>query len=488
MPENNPLTVDRRRFLTTTAAAGLALPFSAMSQARVLDANSRVRLAMIGCGHRGNSLLELVLAQKNVEVPVLCDADTAQMDKTAGRHAKNGLNKVEKIQDYREVLARDDIDAVVIATPHHWHVLHAIDAMKAGKAVYVEKPVSHDIWEGWQMAAAAKKYNSVISAGLQNRSDPGPRGGIEFVQSGVLGKIQHVHACCFRNRSSIGKQAEALIPPKSVDYNLWLGPAADEPMFRPKFHYDWHWVWNTGNGDMGNQCPHEIDMVNWLLGDKLPPEQIQGFGGRFGWNDAGTTPNMHTAWYRQEDIPVTIEVNDLSLSPKRNVPSMRNKTRVGIIVQCENGILRGGRGSMTAYKPDGKTKIERFSGDGGKNHMAHFIQSVRAGNCDAITSTIESAVRSAAIMHLANLSYRAGQPAKSGQIDQVIGNNAVLQTIVADQAKHLAAWGIDQPEYTLGPKAYFNQATMQATAEGARPEWIRAKGRGEFIVPEIKAT
>ena len=486
-PSSHLNSIGRRRFLGITGSAGLALPFTASSYARAAGANERVRVAIIGCGSRGGSLSQLLTGNKDAQIVAICDADKKRMEDFTGRLKKAGTDSVAKIQDYRELIARDDIDAVIIATPNHWHTLQAIDAMKAGKAVYVEKPVSHNPWEGWQLAAAAKKYKGVIQAGFQNRSDPGPQKGIGYVQSGGLGKILRVHSCCFRNRKSIGKRKDPLKAPESVDYNLWLGPAADEKMFRPQFHYDWHWIWNTGDGDMGNQAPHELDMVNWLLGNNALPQEIVGFGGRFGWNDAGETPNLHTAWYEHNGIPVTLEVNDLCLSPKRNSPSIRDGVRVGIVVHCENGILKGGRGGMTAYKLDGKTRIERFPGDGGRNHMPNFLEAVRAGHSKNVAAPIEAAVVSSAMAHLANLSYRAGKPVKIEEIEKTISGNAVLETILKDQSKQLSDWEIAQPSYQLGSVVRHDPSTRAITGEGIKPAWIRPAGRGEFVIPEIKS-
>ena len=478
--------VSRRKFLALTGSTACALPVFGTS---VVGANNRVRIAVIGCGGRGRSLLGMFSSIPEVELVAVCDPDTKQMESALAKtqkKLKSDLSQVARIQDYRRVLERDDLDAVVIAAPNHWHTLLAIQAMEAGKDVYVEKPVSHSVWEGQQLVAAEKKYGRMIGGGFQNRSDPGPQEGIKFVQEGNLGKMNSVHVCCFRNRNTIGAHLDKpLVPPATCDYNLWLGPAQDVPILRPQFHYDWHWIWNTGNGDIGNQAPHEIDLACWVLGDGPLPTSIQSVGGRFGWNDAGETPNLMTAWYEQAGIPVIIEVNDLKLSPTRNVSHMRNKVRVGIVVNCEGGELRGGRGGMYVVGDDGKTKIHSFPGNGGGGHQKNFIDAVRSRDRSAIAASIVDAERSSAVAHLANVSMRSGGVAQSDAIASAVGDNEMVQTILREQGEQLSAWGITTPDYALGSKLSINPDTIEVSGEGLDPNWIRTPGRGEFAVPEL---
>ena len=486
-------SVSRRSFMALAGSAAFALP--ALGNA-IQGANDRVRIALVGCGGRARSLASMFAAEPGAQLAAVCDPDTARMDgllnglkgKLAGNEKTAGvdLSSVLKLQDYRRVYERSDVDAVVVATPNHWHSLHAIQAMQAGKDVYVEKPVSHSVWEGQQLVAAEKKYDRIVAAGFQNRSDPGPQAGIRYVQEGNLGKIESVHVCCFRNRSSIGaRRSEPLTPPASCDYDLWLGPAQDEPMFRPKFHYDWHWVWNTGNGDIGNQAPHEIDLACWLLGDGALPCAIRSMGGRFGWNDAGETPNLMTAWYEQAGVPVIIEVNDLKLSPERNVSPTRNHIRVGMVVKCEGGELRGGRGGMYVIGEDGKTKVKRFPGDGGRAHQKNFIEAVRSRDRSSLAVSIASAERSCAVAHLANASLRSGGSADSGALAKAAGDRDMIHQILSEQSSQLAAWGIEEPLYTLGSKLAIDPATREVSGAGLDQELIRTPGRDAFVVPSL---
>ncbi|MEM7700210.1 MAG: Gfo/Idh/MocA family oxidoreductase, partial [Verrucomicrobiota bacterium] len=454
----------------------------------VLGANNTVRVALISCGGRAASLADQFAKAKDCAITAICDPDTAQMDSIVAKMQKKDvdLSKAHREQDYRKILERDDVDAVVISSPNHWHSLQSIESMAAGKDVYVEKPVSHSIWEGKQLVAAEEKYGRIIAGGFQNRSDPGPQDGIQFVQEGNIGKIQSVHAVCMRNRSSIGEKLKSpLTPPDTVDYDLWLGPCQDEPMHRPKFHYDWHWFWNTGNGDVGNQAPHEIDMACWVLGDPALPKQVQGFGERFGWDDAGETPNMLSTWYEQAGVPCIIEVNDMWVTPERNVPSVRNSIRVGIVVKCEGGELRGGRGGTYVVGEDGKTKTHKFPGDGGKAHQENFLAAVRSRSAEGLRSKLSEAERSSAVAHLANVSYLSGASAGQESVKEAIGDNEMLQTIFGEQSNQLAAWGISDPVYRLGRKIEVDPATAEVTTEGADQRQIKRDYREPFVVPEL---
>lgn len=476
--------VSRRRLLRLFGMAALAGPGMARAAG---GANNTVRMGVIGCGSRAQGLAAQFAKIKGVEIVALSDADRNRMDSTAKGLASRGVDseKVGKFQDYRKLLERKDIDAVMVASPNHWHTLHAIHAMKAGKDVYLEKPVSHGVWEGRQLVAAERKFGRILAAGLQSRSCPGPTDGFKFVRDGNLGKILAVHICCFKDRAGIGKRSEPLRPPPSVDYNLWLGPAADQPLFRNQFHYDWHWFWNTGNGEIGNQAPHEIDMANWLLGDGPMPGAIRSVGGRFGWNDAGQTPNMQVAWYEKSGVPVVIEVNDLQLTPKRKVTSVRDGIRIGLVVRCEGGQLRGGLGGTYAVGPDGKKAIRKFPGDGGAFHQENFIEAVRSRRGDSIAAKVVPAERAAAIAHLANISHLSGKPADAAALDEAIGSHDAVRRVIADHRKHLADWGLDKPEFVLGRALSINPASGVILTDGIDPTLTRRPDRPEFAVPEL---
>jgi len=488
-----PSLFSRRRFIYSTSAALAATAFSSQ---RVLGANQRVRIAMVGMGRRSRDLLQQFLKIPDIELVAICDPDTAQMENRLGtinkmRERAEAEGKAfpsvqpQLIQDYRKLYERNDIDAVVICSPNYWHTLHAIHAVQSGKHVYVEKPVTFTHWEGMQLEAAAGRYVRIIAPGYQNRSDPGPQDGIRFVQEGNLGEIRKVRALCYRNRDTIGKRDEPLQPPPTMDYNLWLGPAQDQPLLRPEIHYDWHWDFNTGNGDMGNQSVHEIDMVYWLLGHPGLPSEVRCFGNRFAWDDAGNTPNMQTVWCRWGGAEVILETNDLKLSPERNVSANRMGMRVGIIAECENGYLKGGRGGMMALEPDGKTVIQKFKGNGGKTHQSSFIEAVRANDISKFPVTVAQAHVSESVMHLGNASYRLGKLYSTDKLNKVIENDEDLLDIVSSQNEQLQAWGVTDPHYFCGKKIRVDPETQKVKTWWVGSELIGPHYRKGFEVPEL---
>lgn len=493
MNKKHPKYLSRRTFLY---ASGLTLATSALSARKILGANETVRLGLIGCGSRSGGLVRGFLKIPNVEFVAICDPDTVQMDqrlktirnvqaKMAGEGAAVPESRVDLIQDYRKLLERPDIDAVVIASTNVWHSLHAVHSVQAGKHVYVEKPVTFKHWEGRQLEAAAQRYGKVIGVGYQNRSDPGPQDGIRYVQDGNLGKIRKVRALCFRNRDSIGKQATPLQPPSTIDYDLWLGPAQKHTTYRPQLHYDWHWDFHTGNGDMGNQGPHETDMVYWLLGHPGLPTEVTSFGNRFVWDDGGNTPNMQAAWCKWGGVDVILETNDLKVSPDRNVARNRMGTRVGIIAECEKGFLKGGRGGMVALEPDGKTIIERFKGNGGREHQSTFIKAVRSNDASIFPILPHQAHPSESVMHLANASYRMGELLSNSELKSAIAGHDDLLEIVEEQKEQLAAWGVNEPQYFSGPSIRVKPETGEVTTPGVGPELLGPDYRKGYELPKF---
>ncbi|HKK19364.1 MAG TPA: Gfo/Idh/MocA family oxidoreductase [Opitutales bacterium] len=441
----------RRTFLKLGACAFLS---TGLKGQRILGANNRLRLGILGCGIRGNELLKYFAKLSDVEIVAISDPDTAQMDAMVARFNKNGnsdnIPEVDRIQDYRKLYERPDIDAVAIASPNYWHALQAVQALQSGKHVYLEKPVSFTPWESLQLEIAERKYGKILAAGYQNRSSTGPLAGIAYLQEGNLGKVRKLRSLCYRNRDSIGKLDQPLELPETIDYDLWLGPAQEHTLMRPRLHYDWHWDFHTGNGDIGNQGVHEIDLVCWLLGDPELPTRIQTFGNRFAWDDAGNTPNMITSWFQMGGADVILETNDLKLSPTRNASPNRMGTRVGIIAECEKGYLKGGRFGMVALESDGETIIKKFPGDGGETHQRNFVDAVKAADPSLLRSRVQTASTSASLAHFSNISHRLGELASSAALAEKLSSNDDLSEILADQQKQLSDWGISEPRYLVG--------------------------------------
>lgn len=485
-------SINRRQLIRgTSAAAATTLLASRAPAVQDRKPSYEINVAVIGTGGRGGSHISGFSGVEGARVSVLCDADENASGKKAEDLSKRVKNKVETVNDFRRVLDRKDIDVITIAAPNHWHALMTLLACEAGKHVYVEKPVCHTIWEGRQMVNAMKKNKRVVSAGFQNRSDVGLREAIPQIHEGRIGKITQARGLCYRNRDSIGKLDQPLTPPASVDYNLWLGPAADLPIMRPRFHYDWHWVFNTGNGDMGNQGPHEMDLLRWALGDPTHPSKVMSFGGRFAWNDAGDTPNLQYAQFDFGDgVPVIFEVRNLyQRGDDEKVGKYAKGPGVGIIITGEKGEFRGGRGGGAFFDNDGK-QIEEYRGDSGRTHMSHFLECVRTGKQEDLRSELESAYYSSCMSHLANISVSTGKDISGGELGERIGDNEVAKEAWARFSDQLKIWDVDtnQSPWQLGPMLTFDPTSEKFTAGenlDAANDLVRRKDRAPFIVPEI---
>ena len=494
--------ITRRRMLQgTIAAAGLG---ASSALARSGSANGDLRLALIGAGGRGKNLTDWVVASKGARLVAMCDADRERVERSATALEDATGSKVDRFIDYRKVLQRDDIDGVVIATQNHWHALMTIHACQAGKHVYVEKPVCHTIWEGRKMIEAAKKYDRVVAAGFQNRSMGGIREALTLVREGELGPITQVRGLCYRNRKGIGRRDEPLSAPKSVDYDLWLGPAADEPILRSSLHYDWHWVFNTGNGDMGNQGPHELDMMRMVLGDPGHPRSVVSFGGRFGWDDAGDTPNMQCALFDfGNDVPAIFEVRNLYQKERPSVGRYPHAPGVGIHVTCERGEYRGGRAGGAFYAPDGELLRKFAREDVAREdvapedvapHMQNFIDAAHRGDPSGVNSPVESAYHSACLSHLANIAVRCGRDAAAPEIAEELGRHGRAGQLATECferfSEQLNLWSVDTAKtpWRLGAGLAFDPNAERYTGgpnADAAQALVRREDRKPFMVPEI---
>ena len=402
----------RRKFLQSGFVGGVTLA-SVPRNANSANLANEVNIGFIGCGGRGNILMTAFSKVPGVTIGGLCDPDKDRLGK-----AKERFPKAQTWTDLRNLLDDSSIDAVVIATCNHWHCLAAIWAMEAGKDVYVEKPLSHSQWEGEQTVAAADKYNRICQLGTQQRSDPMQADVKTFLhEDRGLGEILSVQVNRIGMRSSIGKRASPLPIAKDIDYDLWLGPAKDEPIFRDKLQYDWHWNWNTGSGEMGNWGIHILDDVRNVIfrdGVKIP-NRIQSLGGRVLWNDAGSTPNVQMVAIDTGSIPVQIQLMNIAATPGGKKSPPHKGPGSGYIVHCAEGHYEGRRGAGSAFDPDGK-EIKSFKGNSGNvTHQQNFIDAVRTRNREILNADIVVGNDSTAWCNLANSAFRA-----SGQWDPTI--------------------------------------------------------------------
>ncbi len=482
--------LNRRDFMKSSVAVGAGMALAGPAS-RVLGANDDIRIAVVGVGGQGGNHMKYFHGCKGARLVAICDADCEHLEKKAASFEKDQGVKLKTYTDPRELLEDKSIDAITSATPNHWHSLVTIWACQAGKDVYIEKPVSHNVWEGRKMIEAARKYNRIVQTGTQKRSDLGLMEAYKDIKEGKLGAIKWSRGFCYKPRFSGKGLVQGTNGPKSIpesiDYNLWCGPAEMEPLRRENLHYVWHWIWNTGNGDLGNQGIHEMDLARWALGDPnhLAP-RVMSIGGRLGVNDAGETANTQIIYLDYKPAPLIFEVQ--GLPRKKGETSMGNfrGTRVGMCVQCEDGYFVGGAGGGWTYGNDGN-KIKQYKGKGGEGHHQNFIKAVRSRKVSDLNADIEKGHLSSALCHMGNISYRLGKTMSVSEARNNIDNDDLMDSFER-MVEHLKANEIDfeKEPITIGP-----MLTMDPQKEkfvGEYSEWanmyVKRNYREPFVVPE----
>lgn len=464
------------------------------------SANSDIRVAVVGVRSQGAGHMKTYYNMPGTRLVAICDADRDVLGARAADAAKENI-RVETYVDYRKLLENKDIDAVVIATPNHWHSLMTIWALQAGKDVYVEKPLSHNIWEGRQAVEAARLYrNRIVQAGTQNRSSVDIMKAIEYVRSGQLGKIQHARGLCYKKRDSIGKTSGAQIVSPSIDYDLWTGPADLVPPHRNgsrgTVHYDWHWFWNYGGGDISNQGIHQVDVARWFLGEENMPPTVMSMGGRFGPADDAETPNTEICVYGYEKAPLIFEVRGLPMKAGMSAMDAYKGARVGVIVQCEGGYVQiGENGTATIYDMAGK-KLQAYAESTLGTHRPNFVEAMKSRRQDVIRGKIENSHISTGLCHLGNISYLMGKEQPNSEIAEAIKSDPVTRETYERTIDHLKANAVDVSTVpmVLGPLLTFDAKTerfvggnAQLTARANTSLLLKREGRGEYKVPTIKA-
>jgi predicted dehydrogenase len=446
--------MSRRTFTATTTFAAAAVV--AGEARRVLGANDRVVLASIGIRGQGNALKQGFARLPGVEIKSLCDPDENLF---ASRAQDPELKDVATfkpgyVKDLRRVLEDKDIDGVLIATPNHWHALASIWALQAGKHVYVEKPSSHTVWEGRQTLEAARRYGKVVQVGTMNRSRPAVRQAIAFLHEGGIGKVYMARGLCFKPRPSIGKYPDGPLGPgetyklhveagraepawdagylAKVDYDLWLGPAPQRPFNRNRFHYNWHWHWDYGNGDTGNQGPHQFDIARWGLGKSEHPVRIQSTGGYFGPPSSQETPDTHTTLFEYADGAV------LEFATRGQYTNDEGTQQIGNLFYGTKGWLwidgdgrkwqsyfgrkdEKGPGSQAPPSAGGSDPLVLTSIE--SPHYQNFVDAIRANDPKKVTCDAEEGHLSSALPHLANIAYRTRRALKfDGAKERFVGD------------------------------------------------------------------
>src|SRR5579883_2522205 len=391
-----------------------------LQPSRILGANDRIRVAVIGLRGRGNDHLKQLKGISGVEIAAVCDIDENVTAQRLGDIEKMGLPRPKTFVDIRKVLEDKSIDAVTVATPNHWHSLMGIWACQAGKDAYIEKPISHSWWEGKQLTAAVKKYNRIVQHGTQSRSSAGAREAIEHLRAGLIGDVYLSRGLCFKWRDTIGRKPIEPVP-AGVHYDEWLGPAPKREFTRNRFHYNFHWFWDYGNGDIGNQGVHQMDAARWLLGVKYPTK-VSAMGGHFMFDDDQETPNTMTASFEFHESGrkkmLVFEVRHWISNPEADIqdiadpmagPAAGTRTTVGNIVYGSKGYLSTARPGFKIWLGKEQQPGPAPSGPRGGDNWANFIQAVRSRKQSDLNAPIEEGAPSVILIHLANISYRLGR-------------------------------------------------------------------------------
>jgi len=486
--------LNRRDFMKSSVAIGAGLALAGPTS-RVLGANDDVRIAVIGVGSQGGGHMNYFSRIPGVRLVAICDADREHVENRAADFEKKNNVKLKTYTDMRELLDSKEIDAVTSATPNHWHALTTIWACQAGKDVYIEKPASHEIWEGRKMVEAARKYDRIVQVGTQKRSSEAHPAAFEWIREGHIGKIKWVRGFCYKRR---GPGSNGIVHgtngpnpvPASVDYNQWCGPADMVPLHRTKLHYVWHWMWNTGCGDIGNQGPHEMDIARWALGDPGLPTQCFSIGGRFGvgeTDDVGETANTQIAFFNYKPAPLIFEVRGLPRKKDDRAMDHFRGTRIGDCIQCEGGYFPCDDGGGWVFDNDGK-RIKQFSGRGGSGHHENFIKAVRSHKRSDLNADIEVGHLSAALCHMANTSHRLGKKATVDEIRTVIGDNDEMMDSFNRMLEHLAAneVSLEKEPITLGPVLTMDPRAERYVGENSDMAnmFIKRNYREPFVVPD----
>jgi predicted dehydrogenase len=483
---------NRRQFLNASlAAAGSGFAIGGTrSTGKVLGANDTIRVAVAGLNGRGAAHVGEYAKMPGAAITYLVDPDTRTFAKRIRQIESAGGRAPRTVQDIRRVLEDKDVDVVSIATPNHWHALMTIWACQAGKDVYVEKPCSHNVHEGRVAVEAARHYQRVVQHGTQSRSSQERALTAALIESGKLGKLLVSRALCYKPRGSIGVKPVAT-PPPELDFNIWLGPAPQQPYHANLVHYNWHWFWDFGNGDIGNQGVHEMDMARWFIPRTnhqaaTYPRTVLSLGGRFGYKDQGQTANTQISVMDFGSTQLIFEVRGLNTGDYKG-------EKVGNITHLEEGTIAGNkffpRGSD---KPEPLTRIAagmEVKRGPGKGHFGNFIAAVRSRKTEDLNADILEGHFSAALCHLANISYRLGTEVPFRKPTKAFGDNKEAYETLSRMEEHLKGNGVplDGLDYRLGRKLAFDAETESFVGDAEANHLLTRAYRAPFVVPERMA-
>jgi len=478
-------SITRRRFLedsllATAAAATASIPMSVIgAEQRTTSANDKITVAIIGCGIRGKQHASELARLSDCEIAYVCDPDRDRAAELAAELVSKNRRQPKAVQDLRVILDDKAVAAVFIATPNHWHALAAIWAMQAGKDVYVEKPVSHNVSEGRRIVQVARKLGRICQGGTQNRSNGALAEAIKYIHDGKLGEVKLARSIVYGGRGSIGGPGRYEIP-ASVDYNLFAGPAPMSPLTRPKFHYDWHWFWNTGNGELGNNNIHSLDICRWGLGVIGLGRAVISYGGRLGYSDAAETPNTQVCVFEFGGKTIVAETRGLKTEPFN--PNFKS----GWIFKGTEGIIA----DTSLFDFDGKL-VRTFEGKN-ESHFANFLMAVRSRKVSELNADILEGHQSTALCHIGNISWRLGHPSSPAEIQKELSqlkvHDDVLETFERTR-KHLADNNVDleKSKLTLGLPLRVDSEKEKFLDNSSADALLTREYRKPFAVPAANA-
>ena len=481
--------LNRRQFVgRSLAAAGAGFAIGGTkSSGRVIGANDTIRIGVAGLNGRGGSHVDEFGGMKGVEITYLIDPDARTFGKRIDQYQKLGGGSTPKtVDDIRRALDDPNLDAVSVAAPNHWHSLITVWACQAGKDVYVEKPCSHNVHEGRVSVEAARKYDRIVQHGTQSRSMTQWGNLAEIAKQGKYGKLLVSRGLCYKARGSIGEKPNTRAP-ELVDFNLWLGPAPERPFNANIVPYNWHWFWDFGNGDIGNQGVHQMDIARWLIPGATLPRSVQSLGGRFGYHDQGETPNSQIALFDYGDTQLIFEVRGLKTGSYQG-------EKVGNIAHFEDGVVVPTKGGLRFYKKGTKgaegepvVKAENVKRRPGKGHFGNFIAAVRTHKTDDLNADILEGHYSSALCHLANISYRLGKSEPFDQKTKAFGDNKEAYETLGRLEDHLArdnGLKLDGLSYRLGRKLTVDAKSESFSGDPEANALLTRPYRKPFIVPD----
>jgi len=481
----------RRQFLedsmlaTAAALTAATVPAAADDKrpAKGVSPNEKLGVAVLGIHGQGTVHCSSFVNNPHTEILYICDPDERLGKAQAEAVGKKQGRRPKFVQDMRQAFDDPSLDIVSIATPNHWHALAGIWAMQAGKDVYVEKPCSHDLREGRSLVAAARRHNRICQHGTQGREHVGIRQAMDYLHSGQLGEVRLSRGLCYDQRDSVGPKGNHPVP-SHIDYNLWCGPAPMRPVTRRQFHYDWHWQWDYGNGNLGNQGVHQIDIARWGLGVDGLSRGVIAYGGRFGYVDSGQTPNTIVVVHDYGNKTLVFEVRGLPTPRYRGVGN-------GVIVEASEGYLvNAGSTSATAFDRDGQV-IKSFGG-GDRGHQLHFdnfVDAVLSRRTGDLHAEIVEGHYSSALCHLGSISYQMGELVSTAEalerLDAISSDENARQTFERTR-EHLEQNKVDlaKTRMRLGPWLKFDPDSETFVDSSQADAHLARSDRRGFVVPK----